>query len=407
MRQSRVCENEDRPLNAAVAPSGRRIPQLDGIRGAAILLVVVWHFVVAPAAQVPDSGMIARIVIHLGSLAWSGVDLFFVLSGFLIGGILIDSKDAPRYFATFYIRRVFRILPIYLLIIVGYLVIWTATTGQNPVLAETLGRPVPWYVYLTFTQNIWFAYHGWVGVFLALSWSLAVEEQFYLLLPAIIRVLPRSRLLPVAIALALGSAAVRTILYLHYGPAWALAAYMLIITRADALMLGVICALLLRDERWKTLLTGNIWIVRSSLAVFGLGMAIFIYKGWGMGTRPMCTLGFSCVAAFYASLLMIAMISPDGWVSRVCQTRWLMRLGAIAYGMYLIHQIALDVAFRVLRHSAAILENWHDALTILLALAVAVCLAQFSWRYFESKLVRFGHRFTYGTARPVRVPVPN
>ena len=293
---------------STAAPPVRRIPQLDGIRGSAILLVLIWHFLVAPTSLVSNGGFAARVIARAGSLTWSGVDLFFVLSGFLIGGILIDSKDSPRYFSTFYIRRVFRILPIYLFLVLAYLCVWNATTGNIPVLGETLGRPVPWYVYLTFTQNIWFAHHGWVGVYLGPSWSLAVEEQFYLLLPTMIRVLPRRFLLPTAVVLAAGSTAARTLLYLHYGPAWSLAAYMLIICRADALMLGVVCAVLLREDRCKKFLAENLWAVRSSLAIFGFGVAIFIYKDWGFGTRPMWTLGFTWVAAFYASLLMLAMV---------------------------------------------------------------------------------------------------
>jgi peptidoglycan/LPS O-acetylase OafA/YrhL len=99
-------------LSDTVPRSAGRIPQLDGIRGIAILLVVTWHFAVTPTMLQPQGGIVARIVTHVGLLTWSGVELFFVLSGFLIGGILIDSRDSPRYFTTFYIRRVFRILPI-------------------------------------------------------------------------------------------------------------------------------------------------------------------------------------------------------------------------------------------------------------------------------------------------------
>jgi peptidoglycan/LPS O-acetylase OafA/YrhL len=385
----------------------RRIPQLDGIRGTAILLVVIWHFVVAPSLLQPHPSAIGRFFTHVGLLTWSGVDLFFVLSGFLIGGILVDARDSPNYFRTFYVRRIFRILPIYLLIVVAYLLLWSSAAGRQAILRETLGRPIPWYVYFTFTQNFWLAHHAWDAIYLTLSWSLAVEEQFYLLLPAIIRVLPRPWLLPVAVALAFGSAIARSLMYLHYGPTWGTAAYTLIVSRADALMLGVICAVLLRDGHFKKLLTENIWIIRTSFAVFGLGVAVLTVKGWGMGTMPMSTLGFTCVALFYASLLMIAMVSPRGMVSRACRTSWLMWLGTIAYALYLFHEIVLDTAFRLLLHHAPVMANRLDALTALLALVVALSLAQLSWKYFESKLVRLGHRFTYGSRTSTRPPAPN
>jgi peptidoglycan/LPS O-acetylase OafA/YrhL len=90
--------------------SGRRVPELDGIRGLAILLVIFWHYVSAPGALMPNDTL-GGILFRVGALTWSGVDLFFVLSGFLIGGILIDAKASPSYFKTFYVRRTFRILP--------------------------------------------------------------------------------------------------------------------------------------------------------------------------------------------------------------------------------------------------------------------------------------------------------
>ncbi|HXA78371.1 MAG TPA: acyltransferase [Candidatus Acidoferrales bacterium] len=387
--------------------SARRIPQLDGIRGTAILLVVVWHFIVVPIARAPQPGVFARLIAHAGLLMWSGVDLFFVLSGFLIGGILFDAKDSSNYFSTFYLRRVFRILPIYLVVVVAYLLLWSLAAGRQTTLRETLGSPMPWYVYFTFTQNFWLAHHAWDAVYLTLSWSLAVEEQFYLLLPAIIRLLPRFWLLPAAVALAFGSVAARSLMYVHYGPSWGTAAYTLIVSRADALMLGVICSVLLRDAYCKEILTENTWIIRTFFGIFAFGVAVLTYKGWGAGTMPMCTLGFTCVALFYASLLMIAMVSQEGILSRAFRIRWLMWLGTIAYALYLFHEIILDAVFRLLLHHAPVMANGFDALAALLSFVLALCLALVSWKYFESKLVRIGHRFAYGNRPTSRPRGPN
>src|SRR6266850_568728 len=127
--------------------SPRRIPQLDGIRGSAILLVLIWHFVVSPTTRGPQESVLAHVVAHVGLLTWSGVDLFFVLSGFLIGGILIDAKESSNYFRTFYARRAFRILPVYLLVVVVYLLVWSVAVGHETALRETLGSPMPWYLY--------------------------------------------------------------------------------------------------------------------------------------------------------------------------------------------------------------------------------------------------------------------
>ncbi len=387
--------------------SVRRIPQLDGIRGVAISLVVIWHFVVVPITRDPHESVIARFIAHAGLLTWSGVDLFFVLSGFLIGGILIDAKESRDYFRTFYVRRVFRILPVYVAVVILYLVLWSVATGQKAILQETLGNPMPWYVYLTFTQNFWLAHHLWDSVYLAVSWSLAVEEQFYLLLPAIIRILPRQSLLPVSAVLALMSAITRCLLYLHYGASWGTAAYTLIFSRADALMLGVICAVLLRDRQWKERLIRNLWAIRVAFVTLGLGLALLTYKGWGMGTRPMCTFGFTYLALFYTSAMMIAMISPQGSLSHAFRARWLKWLGTIAYAVYLFHVTVLSVIFRIVLHRPPGMADWLDAVTALSALVATLGLAQLSWKYFESKLVRLGHRFTYGaeTSTPSSVPL--
>jgi len=172
-------------------------------------------------------------------------------------------------------------------------------------------------------------------------------------------------------------------------------------------MLGVICAALLRDDRCKKFLAENVWIIRTSFATFGLGAAVLTYKDWGMETMSMYTLGFTCVALFYASLLLIAVISSEGILSRGFRVRWLMWLGTIAYALYLFHEIILDTAFRLLLHHAPVMGNGFDVLTALFALVVALCLAQLSWKYFESRLVKIGHRFAYGSRSATRSPVSN
>jgi len=376
--------------------SSRRIPQLDGMRGIAILLVLVWHFVVIPTTAGSPHSVLARVVLHVGLLTWSGVDLFFVLSGFLIGGILIDAKDSSNYFKTFYVRRAFRILPIYLLVVVVYLVVWSLASGQKTALRETLGSPMPWYLYFTFTQNFWLAHHAWDSMYLTASWSLAVEEQFYLFLPMIIRVLPRQVLLFAAVILALGSTISRSFLYMHYRPFWGTAAYTMIFSRADALMAGVICAVLLRDPLWNGLLRRNRWATEVSCTIFGFGVAILMFRGWGMGTLPMCTLGFTCLALFYASILMLVIVKPDGQLSRALQTRWLMWLGTISYGLYLFHGISLGFVAPIVLHPQPTTANWLRVATGICALVAALCFAHLSWNYFESELVQLGHKFTYG-----------
>src|SRR5882672_5407040 len=133
---------------ATVAQPGERILVLDGIRGLAIAMVLVWHYFSEPLSN--SASPLLRFLSHLTLQSWSGVDLFFVLSGFRIGGILIDAKGSEHYFRTFYIRRAFRILPIYIVACLAYFVVgrWAVSGFQG-----VMKHAMPWYVYATFTQN--------------------------------------------------------------------------------------------------------------------------------------------------------------------------------------------------------------------------------------------------------------
>src|SRR5882672_11423735 len=172
----------------------RRIPELDGLRGLAILLVLIWHFGCGTISAVGH-----RWLFYLGdagSLFWSGVDLFFVLSGFLIGGILLDARNSPNYFKAFYARRVCRIIPIYAVVVGAfYLCMATGVPGRIAESEWLFGPTAPWSAYATFTQNIGYATGGPdVANWFRPTWSLAVEEQFYLILPAVVWFVSRRRL---------------------------------------------------------------------------------------------------------------------------------------------------------------------------------------------------------------------
>ncbi|MGA8087925.1 MAG: acyltransferase [Terracidiphilus sp.] len=164
-----------------------RIPELDGVRGLAILLVVVFHYFVQ-STQVTSRWINSTLwPLHL---MVSGVDLFFVLSGFLIGGILYDARFAKNYYSTFYGRRVYRIFPVYFLWLMLFLLGLHLIGPHNATYLHRLfNRDVPFWLYPLFLQNVFTAFrHQWGAEWISATWSLAVEEQFYLLLPFAIRV---------------------------------------------------------------------------------------------------------------------------------------------------------------------------------------------------------------------------
>jgi len=151
----------------------KRISQLDGVRGVAILLVLVYHYFTCQIVAEP--GTLLSYLNRATSLTWSGVDLFFVLSGFLIAGILLDHRDTANYFRVFYLRRACRILPLHVLLL-GLFVCFLATPmAVSPRFEWVFGQPFPLVSYATFTQNILMGIRGdfgphWLGV----TWSLAV-----------------------------------------------------------------------------------------------------------------------------------------------------------------------------------------------------------------------------------------
>lgn len=163
----------------------KRNPHLDGLRGLAVGMVLLWHYVgcqITPQ-HTPSLLWLREIV----GMMWSGVDLFFVLSGFLITGILRDQRESRHYWGTFYLRRACRILPLYVILVGSYSLANAAGLNKAPGLWWLFYIPMPTWSYATFTQNFYMAAAGGTGAnWLGITWSLAVEEQFYLLLPCVV-----------------------------------------------------------------------------------------------------------------------------------------------------------------------------------------------------------------------------
>jgi peptidoglycan/LPS O-acetylase OafA/YrhL len=358
-------------------------------------MVLAWHYVINPTQVRIETPLAYALAV--GRLCWSGVDLFFVLSGFLIGGILLDARRSPRYFSTFYIRRFWRIVPIYAVVCaLFFLCLATWRSERRPAVFGWLFEgALPWHAFLSFTQNFWMAARGdFPGNWMGITWSLAIEEQFYLVLPLLVRRVGERSLPWVLIAIAGAAVAARTLLCAAY-PTGPFAAYVLMPCRADALMLGVLGAVAVRRPgaraallRWKVALQGG-------LLVGALGMAVFTVKNWTIGTVPMTTLGYTWLAIFYLLILLWAVLHPEGWLGRILRLRWLMGLGSVAYGTYLLHQCLNGLCHGLLRRQSPQVAHPADAATTLLALLLTLTLAHLSWTYFEKPLVRRGQLHRY------------
>jgi peptidoglycan/LPS O-acetylase OafA/YrhL len=306
-----------------------RSESLDVVRGIAIALVLACHYAGAPIGKF-------------------GVDLFFVLSGYLIGGILLDHQGSPGFFATFYWRRAFRILPLYWLLL-----------GLTP---APLGLSLWWFI--SFTQNFGWTYDSFMkdGT-LAVTWSLAIEEQFYLLLPGLIAILPPARLVPVLWTCVLAAPLWRYGMFHFHLAEWA---YLMLPSRLDALMGGVLIACLTRGHF-------RVWWCMLALVPPATDFAL----GYFDPTFHMEPL--SLIAATFALLLYGVVLAGPIQSATLRPLSW---LGIGAYSIYLFHG-----PVRALTGSS------------FTALPVTLALAWLSWHYVEAPLMRFARaHWNYGQA---------
>jgi len=379
-----------------VAPiEDRRIPQLDGLRGLAIAMVIVWHYFVLPLREHANQSV--HSVIAAGRLTWSGVDLFFVLSGFLIGGILLDQSESPNRFRTFYLRRAYRILPIYLLVCIAVESCFAAAHFHE--------RSMPWYSYFTFTQNLWIARHNTFDPLLSYTWSLAVEEQFYLTLPWMIFYLSRRVLTNTLLFVTLSAPLLRYALVIFGFQQ--VAVHVLSPARADTLALGVLAAMAVRSEFAINLLAREKNKLRMAFLLPLVVMTIATIKDWRMGSLRMAQYGYSALALCYFLLLLELIAFPDSRLALWFRNGTLRWLGSISYGAYLLHQVVNMVCDRLIVSSHAGL-SWRLT-SAFIAIGATLGLAHLSWKLFESKLVNYARRFTYDeqSLPPFSIAIPS
>lgn len=313
-----------------------RMPALDGLRGLAILLVLYCHGTVIERVGVFD-----RLMRAAAEISWIGVDLFFVLSGFLITGILVDAKGQDNYFRNFYMRRTLRIFPLYYAALLFFFVI---TPRIAPGIAQSWGVPPEeggqiWYwLYLS---NFYQAFHVQEHV-MNVSWSLGIEEQFYLTWPLVVFCLGRKSLMWVTAGMFALAVGLRIGFFYAPGGTW-LMAFNFTPARFDALATGAWIALFLRGpgSRWRMLTGARLLAPVALVAVFVLlGWVYFIahYRS-GIVTSPAYYMfAFSLFALAFGGLLVIALAAPPTTLlGRVLRSRILTMFGKYSYAIYLLH----------------------------------------------------------------------
>jgi peptidoglycan/LPS O-acetylase OafA/YrhL len=396
-------------MDTAKNDASRRIRELDGLRGIAILIVVVWHyFYFYPAPGHHPASMLRSIYLRFEqciATGWTGVDLFFVLSGFLIGGILLDAKGSPDYFKTFYARRFYRIIPLYYVWIAGYIasiLLFRVVPGWNVYASGELGF-WPILSHFLFIQNLGFiSYTGISGVWFISTWSLAVEEQFYLIAPVVIRICSR-RILPALLcSVVIAAPLFRLFVHNYWHPVMTLdAAYILMPCRADGLSIGVLAAYFWRSESFRGFFSQHIGVLYGSCGLFLIGVAALNFLSPDQHSIAMISLGYTWFALFYVQILLLALIHPAGPVGIVARIKFLRYLGGISYCVYIVHQAALPVAGKLLHLLPMFSPSLQAAIAPFLAIGICLGIAILSWRYFESRMIARGHSYRYSARLPV------
>jgi peptidoglycan/LPS O-acetylase OafA/YrhL len=373
------------------------LPSLDGLRALGVSMVLGAH-VGEGFSDVSDSAVV-RALVAVSRTGPAGVDLFFVLSGFLITGILLASRGEPRYFRSFYARRTLRIFPLYY----TYLALLPVVLALIPSAHEALrsyGRSWPWYALYLTNLKILFFYDRDIGSVHHL-WSLAVEEQFYLLWPLVVAALPRRGLTLFVVASLLLAPLVRGVWSAHGGEP--IEIYMSSWTHADGLLVGAGIAILRTDAtRWHALGRWILPVFCASLVGLLITRAAF---GEALADHPLYARAghFSLLAALFGAVLVYCVRSDErGQPLRMLCNAPIRQIGARSYGIYVYH-------FLLLRLLGAPLEalfgrGAFGLLSTLLGIALAsYALAELSFRFIERpalRLKRFFPRPHAGEARP-------
>ena len=342
----------------------------------AVALVVLWHYLGI------SSGGVLYTIFRPGR---SGVDLFFVLSGFLITSILIANRGSSGYYSTFYIRRAARILPVYAVMV--FLFVAGRAGDWSPAL---FGGDFGVWTYAVFLQNVemsWLLTYG--PEFLTPTWSLAVEEQFYLIFPLLVALVSPRSLPKVLLGIALVAPVLRFATYSGFGY---LPAYVMMPTRADSLAVGALIAWALANARpW--LIANRDKMQFACLAIIALAPIIWMVpretRDWHAAIW-----GHTYFTLLYGAILLIVLLNSGNASLWLLRTRLAAGLAAISYALYLVHLpvlLAVYAAFDATQN----LRTANGVALVLLALSVSVGLSAISYFVIERPIIGLGHRFSF------------
>ena len=387
--------------------SGERpvhIPALDGLRGTAFLLVFLYHAYGTGHGSPGQAEVAQTLAGRAAQYGWVGVDLFFVLSGFLITGVLLRARQDKNYYRNFYARRALRIFPVYYLAVLAALVIVPALHLQ-----KSPGAPegYPWSVQIWFwlnLSNLLTAFYPLIVMPLTHFWSLAIEEQFYLVWPGLLRVLTTRGLVWLTAGLLAAGEVARNLPFVdRLAAEYPDFIYRMTPLHMDGLLCGALLALLserrggLSRRGWRT----------ACMCLGGSTLAGVLMLAW-LGDAAVWALfmqrwAFLAAGLFFSSVVgMIVEEGPSFWPSRLFSIWGLRWVGALSYCLYVVHLTGLHLAAMVAKHVPGLGATGQTRAIPPLALGICLAIATCSKVLVEDPALSLKRYFRYATPVPRR-----
>lgn len=374
------------PITAARGDaSTRHIPALDGLRGLAIILVLAWHLL--PPDVLAGSAWLAPLAL-IRNVGWAGVDLFFVLSGFLITSILVRNRNSPRYFRSFYARRALRIVPLYyLLLTLCVFVIPTIPYLERYGYFYGDQGTSTWH--WLFLANLRYILPIPEHQFLGVTWSLSIEEQYYVVWPLIVWLFRGRWLMAVDIGLILTSVGLRYYL-VDYTDMSNKFPYLFTLSHVDGLAVGGLIALAYQDRaRYGRMLNGfaralPLW----AALVVGVAYCSVNFSNERFSTYEptMLKYGYFLNALLFGALLLHCVMRA-GVLSRLFGLAPLRSVGKYSYAMYLFHWPAYFLVSELLALTGPLEAGRGPEFSRFLLYCVATyAIGWLSWRIFEGPI---------------------
>lgn len=377
---------------SAMPLSTEHVPALDGLRGIAILLVLV-HMFMIPQPEGVSGGIGMGMLEVIGTSGWIGVQLFFVLSGYLITGALLDTQQARHYFLNFYARRTLRIFPLYYGILIAAFIVRPIFFVKPLALNETAHNQVWLWTYL---YN-WAHHAGHEVEGFSHFWSLAVEEQFYLIWPLVVWHMRAGRVVKLCLALIAAAFAIRV--GLRFADVNPRAIYMWTFCRMDALAAGAAVAAWIR-------LPGNApakgraapgW-ARPSIGC--LVVALLLVPSFGQNSFVMDSVGMTLLSIGFAGAVYYASRLPAG-AHALLNWAPLRLAGRYSYGAYVFQ---LPLGTFVLTHAIPFLPGANlgvlPLIYVVLAIAATFALAVVSYHGFEVRFLNLKRKIPRSWLEP-------